>query len=236
MTLDLDPDRRLALAYVPAPRRAPRWRRSGVLTSLSPRSSPPAASRWSRRIRLAWWREALEAARPRARRRPSRAAGAGRACPAGRRQRRRAGRDGGGVGDPALRRAADRRRAGALCRAAGRAAVRLFRAAARRARISRSRRPGALWALVDLARHSSERDEVRDRRRAESQSPNWPRALRPLGMLAALARRDCGSARQAWERQGTSGADAAHDPPSAHRTLDPFWMNSRRFGVFDELR
>ncbi len=51
---------------------------------------------------------------------------------------------------------------------------------------------GEGWALADLARHSSKTDAqaalVAARTRLRPAS--WPRPLRPLGMLAALARRD----------------------------------------------
>jgi len=55
---------------------------------------------------------------------------------------------------------------------------------------------GAGWALVDLARHASDGhgvDAILEAARADlerSCSRRWPRALRPLGMLAMLARRD----------------------------------------------
>ena len=59
MTLDLDPDRRLALAYVPAARRAALealWRLDVTLGSVLATGREPLISQ----IRLAWWREALE--------------------------------------------------------------------------------------------------------------------------------------------------------------------------------
>ncbi|HEY9554110.1 squalene/phytoene synthase family protein [Allosphingosinicella sp.] len=52
---------------------------------------------------------------------------------------------------------------------------------------------GEAWALVDLARHSGEPDKMavfnaaRERARPRNR---WPVPLRPLGMLHALARRD----------------------------------------------
>ena len=59
---------------------------------------------------------------------------------------------------------------------------------------------GAGWALVDLARHSSKEAEATAALRAAAarlaQAPQrWPARLRPLGMLAVLARRDASSAK-----------------------------------------
>ena len=65
---------------------------------------------------------------------------------------------------------------------------------------------GALWALADLARRSARPEEAGaalaaaaaarlDRRR-------WPRSLRPLGMLAVLARRDVERGLARRERPG----------------------------------
>jgi 15-cis-phytoene synthase len=51
---------------------------------------------------------------------------------------------------------------------------------------------GEGWALVDLARHSSKADAeaALGAARARLRPALWPRPLRPLGMLAALAARD----------------------------------------------
>ncbi|MGS1017768.1 hypothetical protein [Allosphingosinicella humi] len=51
---------------------------------------------------------------------------------------------------------------------------------------------GALWALADLARHSGEPDATaaREAARGHRIDRRWPSALRPLGMLACLAARD----------------------------------------------
>lgn len=64
---------------------------------------------------------------------------------------------------------------------------------------------GRLWALADLARHSSKGDETKAAivlARAQA-AVKWPRALRPLGMLAALGRRDVERGAGTWERQGS---------------------------------
>jgi phytoene synthase len=52
---------------------------------------------------------------------------------------------------------------------------------------------GRLWALVDLARHITDKDERQAVLAAAANVPRpgrWPKRLRPIGMLAALARRD----------------------------------------------
>jgi len=52
---------------------------------------------------------------------------------------------------------------------------------------------GEAWALADLARHigsKSECDAALEACRARVRSERWPARLRPLGMLAALAARD----------------------------------------------
>jgi phytoene synthase len=64
---------------------------------------------------------------------------------------------------------------------------------------------GRLWALVDLARRSSEPGEARAALAAASrhaERSKWPPPLRPLGMLAALARRDLARGPDRRERPG----------------------------------
>ena len=59
MTLDLDPERRLALAYAPVAQRQAietLWRLDVTLGSVLATGREPMISR----IRLAWWRESLE--------------------------------------------------------------------------------------------------------------------------------------------------------------------------------
>jgi phytoene synthase len=63
---------------------------------------------------------------------------------------------------------------------------------------------GEAWALIDLARHSGSEVDAEGavaaaRARGEGR---WPAQLRPLGMLAALARRDAEPERPRWEEQG----------------------------------
>jgi phytoene synthase len=68
-------------------------------------------------------------------------------------------------------------------------------------------RAGEGWALVDLARHSNAEDAaaamgLARERLATSASSVWPPALRPLGMLASLARRDVERGAQRFEEHG----------------------------------
>jgi phytoene synthase len=63
---------------------------------------------------------------------------------------------------------------------------------------------GETWALVDLARRSSNAAEAAAAlaaARARAGPGRWPGPLRPLGMLASLARRD--AVRGEVERQGS---------------------------------
>ena len=65
---------------------------------------------------------------------------------------------------------------------------------------------GEAWALVDLARHSNEVDAeaalAAARERLAGNGLRWPAKLRPLGMLARLARRDVERGLGALEPQG----------------------------------
>jgi len=65
---------------------------------------------------------------------------------------------------------------------------------------------GERWALADLARHSA-RDASAALAAAAARPalPNWPKRLRPLGMLDALARRDVARGPGSFERQGSPG-------------------------------
>jgi phytoene synthase len=65
---------------------------------------------------------------------------------------------------------------------------------------------GRLWALADLARRSGDPAEARAALAAASpyaDALQWPRPLRPLGMLGALARRDVARGPGRWERPGS---------------------------------
>lgn len=202
MTLDLD--RRLALAYVPVAARAAveaLWRLDVTLGAVLAAGRDPLIGR----IRLAWWREALE----RLDREPP-------------------------PGEPVLRALAEHVVPAPISGAAlaameqgwaillsdaplGReqldayAAARgglLFRHSGRLLGLSDPAvdAAGELWALVDLARRSASAADTRsalEAARARVDTAPWPARLRPLGMLAALARRDLERGPGAWEAQGS---------------------------------
>jgi phytoene synthase len=65
---------------------------------------------------------------------------------------------------------------------------------------------GEAWALVDLARHcgdAEDRDAALATARALPAPSRVPPRLRPLGMLGALARRDAEPGPSSWEAQGS---------------------------------
>lgn len=67
---------------------------------------------------------------------------------------------------------------------------------------------GEGWALADLARHcGNEEDKGSAVRAARGRvlPKRWPPRLRPLGMLAVLARRDLGAGAGPWPAQGSPG-------------------------------
>ena len=188
MTLDLDPERRLALAYVPTSRRAAveaLWRLDVALASVLATGREPMVSR----IRLAWWREALERldrAPPPAE--PVLEALSARVLPAG--------VTGAGLAamtdawEPLL--SPDPLSEGDLREYAARRG-RLFALTAQL--LGGGEADGEGWALIDFARHSSNQAEAAralELARAVAMPVRWPRPLRPLGMLAVLARRDAG--------------------------------------------
>jgi phytoene synthase len=64
---------------------------------------------------------------------------------------------------------------------------------------------GEAWALVDLARHCTTVEDADVALFAAREHPcpaRWPPRLRPLGMLAVLATRDADPARPPWEPRG----------------------------------
>lgn len=209
----LDPDRTLALTYVPSRRRAAigaLWSLDAALGAVLAGGREPLISQ----IKLAWWRDSLDKL-----------------------DRERA------PGEPVLRAIADHvipsipgarlseleqpwtalLNQEALTQAdlelyAGRGRL-LFRYSAQLLGQSSTpdiERAGETWALVDLARHSGEPDAtaalVTARERLTNQ--RWPSALRPLGMLAALARRD---AKRGLARIEPQGAPARMARMLAHR-------------------
>jgi phytoene synthase len=189
--MELDADRWLALAYVPAAARPALdalWRLDVTLGAVVAAGRDPMMGR----IRLAWWREALEALdRAPPPPEPVLRALAAQVLPGGVTGAALAAMEAGWAellaegpldGDALERYAAER---GGL----------LFRHSA--LLLGDSAFPvegaGRLWALADLARRSSDRSGARAALAAAAahvESGRWPRRLRPLGMLAALARRD----------------------------------------------
>ncbi len=186
--LDLDPDRRLVLAYTPVRARSALealWRLDVTFAAVLATGSDPMVSR----IRLAWWREALERldqapAPPE----PVLQGIQFQVMPAGIGGAELAAMEEGwaillDAGAPDLDGYA-RLRGGLLFAFS----ARLLGAADPRVGAA-----GELWALADLARHSSRRDEAAralEAAGARQEQGKWPRALRPLAMLTRLARRD----------------------------------------------
>lgn len=189
---ELDPERQLALAYVPRDHRAALetlWRLDVTLGSVLVTGREPMIGQ----IRFAWWREALEKLdRERPPAEPMLEAVARHLLPAGLTGAELAAMEMGwtvllspeplGPEDLDLH---ARERGG-----------RLF---ALSARLLGADEPsvavaGEVWALVDLARRTTQEAKVRAALAAaqhRAAAPGrWPAALRPLGMLAALARGD----------------------------------------------
>lgn len=204
MTPDLDPDRNLVLAYAPAKARPALdalWRLDVTLGAVV----AGAREKMVARIRLAWWRQALErldAAPPPAE--PLLEALAAAVLPAGVSGTALAGIEEGWsvlLDDGALDAAA--------LQAYARRGGQLFRHSARVLGADGEVEPGGTrWALVDLARHSSRPEEAEAALRAAAEiaePPAWPTALRPLAMLSLLARRDLARSGPPFERQGAPG-------------------------------
>jgi phytoene synthase len=200
----LDPDRTLALAYVPAERRPAveaLWRLDAALAAVLTTGREPLIGQ----IRLAWWREALEKLdRERAPAEPVLTALATHVLPAGVGGAELAAMEAGWAVllSPEPLTAAD-----VQLYASARGGL-LFRLTARllgaRAASGEVEAAGGAWALVDLARHSANAADAEAALAAGRQAPalRWPAPLRPLGMLAALAARDAEPGRPRWEEQG----------------------------------
>ena len=198
--MDLDPDRKLALAYVPAavrPAVEALWRLDASFAAVLATGTQPLISQ----MRLAWWREALErldTAPPPAE--PLLQALAAHVLPAVSGAELAAMEEGWLVllSEDALR-ADDQTRYAEL-----RGGL-LF---AYSARLLGNpdfdvASAGKLWALVDLARHSRRVDELKFPPVASKSK--WPRQLRSLGMLAVLARRDLERFGRKPEKAGSPG-------------------------------
>ena len=203
MNPQLDPDRALALAYVPASRRAAveaLWRLDAAFAAVLAGGREPLAQQ----LRLAWWREALErldVAPPPPE--PVLTGAANRLLPAGVAGAELAAMETGW----AELLVPGRLPADALdAYAAGRGGL-LFRLSARLlgGGEARAAAGGEAWALADLARRSADpADAAAALAAARARDPGgvWPVPLRPLGMLAALAARDAARAPERLERPG----------------------------------
>ena len=200
--MELDPDRNLALAYVPARHRAAigaLWRLDAALANALAGGREPLIAR----IKLAWWREALERldrAPPPAE--PVLRDAAEHLLPAVAGAELAKMEEGWAV----LASAEPLAPADLDIYAAGRGAL-LFRYTARLLGGGEEGLDpaGEAWALVDLARHCAARadsDVALEAARRRRPAGRWPARLRPLGMLAALAARDADPARPPWEARG----------------------------------
>ncbi|HEY5722755.1 MAG TPA: squalene/phytoene synthase family protein [Allosphingosinicella sp.] len=203
----LDPDRILALSYVPSKRRAAvgaLWRVDSALGAVLSAGREPMISR----IKLAWWRDSLEKLdRERAPAEPVLQAVAETVLPAGVNGAELAAMEEGWsvlLSDAPLT-SSDletyARRRGAL----------LFACSARllggngEGEVAQA---GEAWALADLARHSGNEEDKGSAVKAalkRSIPRHWPSRLRPLGMLAVLARRDLETGEGPWPAQGSPG-------------------------------
>jgi phytoene synthase len=199
--MTLDPDRTLALSYVPTRKRpaiAALWALDVALGAVLAGGREPMMSQ----IKLAWWREALERLdRERAPAEPVLQALAEHVLPAGVTGAELADMEAGWAvllsDAPLTREDLDRY-------AFGRGG-RLFALSGRL--LGGEGGGGEAWALADLARHSGNAAEVEAALAASRAYParKVPPALRPLGMLDALARRDARRGGSPWETQGSPG-------------------------------
>lgn len=203
MTSELDPDRRLILAYVPSRRRAALsalWRLDVTLGAVLATGRDPTI----RQIRLAWWREALErldCAPPPAE--PLLRALAETVLPAGVRGAELAQMEEGW----ALLFTPGRLGAETMMAYAEARGSTLFDLSARL--LGDTAAPdgaGARWALIDLARRTSDPQEAADARKlaaAMSDTKEWTKGLRPLAMLDRLVGLDSRSDRKALQIPGS---------------------------------
>lgn len=200
----MDPDRRLALAYVPAltrPALEALWRLDVTLGAVLATGREPMVTR----IRLAWWREALERLdREPPPPEPTLEGAARHLLPRGiigaELSEMIVGWE--AIADPG------RLPREALDTYAEARGATLFRLSAQLLGgvdfdlIA----AGELWALTDLARRSADPADCAaalDSARSRHGPKSWPRRLRPLGMLAVLADRDL--KRASLEPQGAPG-------------------------------
>jgi phytoene synthase len=200
--MDLDPDRILALGYVPTSRRAAvgaLWRLDSALGAALAGGREPMIAR----IKLAWWREALE----RLDREPAPAEPALREAAAHLLPTLSGAELAGMEEGWAVLPSGETLTAADLLTYAERRGGLLFLYSARLlgADADGLEQAGEAWALVDLARHcaTTEDADVALAAARERRGPRrWPSRLRALGMLAALAARDADPARPPWEPKG----------------------------------
>lgn len=200
----LDADRGLALAYVPAARRAAveaLWRLDATLGAVLAGGREPMISR----IKLAWWRDALAGldAAP-APAEPTLQLIADEVLPLGISGVELAAMEEGWALLLSEEPLTDAELEGY---AAARGAL-LFAYSARLLGAELSdpqRKAGEAWALVDLARRSNNVDAKAALKAASARMlpSRWAAAIRPLGMLASLAERDLRS--DALEAPGAPG-------------------------------
>jgi phytoene synthase len=202
---ELDRDRVLALSYVNArvrPGLEALWSLDAALAAVLSSGRDPLLSQ----IKLAWWRDALEAldnAPPPAE--PALEAVARHALPFGISGAELAGMERGWTQlltpDPLTPEE--------LATYASARGGLLFTLSARLlgGSCENVEAGGEAWALIDLARHSGSEVDAEAAIAAARSRPlgRWPSRLRPLGMLAALAQRDAEPGRPRWEEQGAPG-------------------------------
>jgi phytoene synthase len=201
--MTLDPDRTLALSYVPAARRAAvgaLWRLDSALGAALAGGREPLIAR----IKLAWWREALEKLdREPAPAEPVLREVAAYILPAGITGAELARMEEGWAALASPEALTPEELA---TYARGRGGL-FFRYGAKLlgGGVEGLEPAGEAWALVDLARHcatAGDSDIALAAARARPLPPLWPSRLRPLGMLALLAARDAEPGRPPWEPRG----------------------------------
>jgi 15-cis-phytoene synthase len=203
----LDPDRILALSYVPAAGRqavAALWRLDAALGAVLAAGRDPMISR----IKLAWWRDSLEKLdREKAPAEPVLQAVAGHVLPAGVSGTELAAMEEGWaalLSDQVLT-------SSDLKTYAQRRGAFLFDYSARllgEGGGGQVEEAGEVWALADLARHSGNEEDKASAvsaARERTLPKRWPSRLRSLGMLAVLARRDVEAGERPWPAQGSPG-------------------------------
>jgi phytoene synthase len=203
----LDPDRTLALSYVPTARRAAvgaLWRLDAALGAVLAAGRDPLISR----IKLAWWRDSLDKIdREPAPAEPVLRAVAEHVLPAGISGASLAVMEEGWttlLSDAPLE--AAELDAYAAARGGG-----LFHHSARLLGGEAGEgleQAGEAWALADLARHVGNAADSAAAAAAALRRTlpgRWPPRLRPLGMLAILARRDAAAGPGRWHAQGAPG-------------------------------